>query len=156
MRNRGLAAATINRRLSTVRRLVKLARRLGLIDWAIDVEGMKAQPYRDTTGPGSDGWRKLLAAAKAAGDGPKARRDRAILRLLHDNAMRRGEVVAMDVEDLDLEGTRVAIVGKGQTERALADPQRADGGGAARLAGGEGGEAGPLFINFHPAQRVLA
>src|SRR5438093_1516323 len=72
--DRKLAAATINRRLSTVRRLVKLARRLGLIDWAVDVEGLRAEPYRDTAGPGADGWRRLLAAALAQGDGPKARR----------------------------------------------------------------------------------
>jgi len=43
--------------VSTLRRLVKLARRLGLVGWTIDVEGMKAQPYRNTTEPGADGWR---------------------------------------------------------------------------------------------------
>jgi hypothetical protein len=74
--DRTLAAATINRRLSTLRRLVKLARRLGLVDWTIDIEGMKAQPYRDTAGPGADGWRRLLEAAQAQGDGPQVRRDR--------------------------------------------------------------------------------
>jgi integrase/recombinase XerC len=151
LRDRGLAAATVNRRLSTVRRLVKLARRLGLIDWAVDVEGMKAQPYRDTSGPGADGWRRLLETAQAAGDGAKARRDRALLRLMHDNALRRSEVVALDVADLDLEGSRVAVVGKGQTERrwlTLNAPTVA----ALRdwlAARGEG--TGPLFLNFHAA-----
>jgi integrase len=78
------------------------------IAWSIDVEGMKAQPYRDTTGPRADGWR-----------------------LLHDNGLRRGEVVPLDVADLDLERARVAVVGKGQTERA----------------------PGPLFVNFDPARK---
>jgi integrase/recombinase XerC len=148
--DRGLAAATINRRLSTLRRLVTLARRLGLVEWSIDIEGLRSQPYRDTAGPGADGWRKLLDVAQAAGDGAKARRDRALLRLLHDNALRRGEVVALDVADLDLDGARVAVVGKGQTERrwltlngptvqALRDWMTA-----------RGGEPGPLFLNFDP------
>jgi integrase/recombinase XerC len=149
--DRGLAAATINRRLSTLRRLVKLARRLGLVDWSIDVEGMKAQPYRDTTGPGADGWRRLLDAAQAAGDGPKARRDRALLRLLHDNALRRGEVVALDVADLDLEGARVAVVGKGQTERRYLTLNGPTVQALRDWLAARGGEPGPLFVNFDPA-----
>jgi len=151
MRDRGLAAATINRRLSTVRRLVKLARRLGLIDWAVDVEGMKAEPYRDTTGPGADGWRRLLEAALAAGDGPKARRDRALLRLLHDNALRRGEVVALDVEDLDLEGARVAVVGKGRTERQFLTLNGPTVAALRDWLERRGTSPGPLFLNFNPA-----
>jgi len=151
--DRKLAAATINRRLSTLRRLVKLARRLGLIDWAIDVEGLRAEPYRDTAGPGADGWRRLLEAASVAGDGPKARRDRALLRLLHDNALRRGEVVALDVADLDLDGARVAVVGKGQTERrwlTLNGPTTA----ALRdWLAARGNTPGPLFLNFDPAHK---
>src|SRR5215210_4106092 len=151
--DRKLAAATINRRLSTLRRLVKLARRLGLIDWAVDVEGLRAEPYRDTAGPGADGWRRLLEAAQDAGDGPKARRDRALLRLLHDNALRRGEVVALDVADLDLEGARVAVVGKGQTERrwlTLNGPTVAT---LRDWLATRGTAPGPLFVNFDPARK---
>jgi len=151
--DRKLAAATINRRLSTVRRLVKLARRLGLIDWAIDVEGLRAEPYRDTAGPGADGWRRLLEAALAAGDGPKARRDRALLRLLHDNALRRGEVVALDVEDLDLEGARVAVVGKGQTDRRWLTLNGPTAQALRDWLAARGVAPGPLFVNFDPARK---
>ena len=150
--DRKLAAATINRRLSTVRRLVKLARRLGLIDWAIDVEGLRAEPYRDTAGPGADGWRRLLEAAQAAGNGPKARRDRALLRLLHDNALRRGEVVALDVADLDLEGARVAVVGKGQTDRRWLTINGPTAAALRDWLAARGDKPGPLFVNFDPAQ----
>ena len=151
--DRKLAAATINRRLSTLRRLVKLARRLGLIDWAIDVEGLRAEPYRDTAGPGADGWRRLLEAAQAAGDGPKARRDRCLLRMLHDNALRRGEVVALDVADLDLEGARVAVVGKGQTERRWLTLNAPTVAALRDWLAARGTAPGPLFLNFDPARK---
>src|SRR5260370_25682640 len=36
---RGLAPATINRRLAALRSLVKLARTLGLVPWILEVEG---------------------------------------------------------------------------------------------------------------------
>src|SRR5207249_3963181 len=43
---RGLAAATVNRRLAALRSLVKLARTLGLVGWSLEVEGLRAEPYR--------------------------------------------------------------------------------------------------------------
>lgn len=43
-----------------------------------------------------DGCRLLLEAAENE-------RDKALLRMLHDLALRRGECVALDLEDVDLE-----------------------------------------------------
>ena len=113
---RKLAAATIARRLAALRSMVKLARTLGRVAWTLEVEGPKSEAYRDTRGPGLDGWRDLLAEARTRLDTPKGLRDLAILRLLHDLALRRGEVVALDVADLDLDGGTVAVIGKGKTE----------------------------------------
>ena len=77
---RKLAAATIARRLAALRSMVKLARRAharrvgsGRVPWTLEVEGPRSQPYRDTTGPGQDGWRKILAAATLAAGGNPAR-----------------------------------------------------------------------------------
>src|SRR5262249_49265582 len=39
LRQRGLAAATVNRRLAALRSLVKLARTLGLVGWSLEVQG---------------------------------------------------------------------------------------------------------------------
>src|SRR5207248_2530037 len=98
---RGLAPATVNRRLAALRSLVKLARALGMSAWALEVEGVRAEAYRDTRGPGAEGFRRLLGAL-AGRPGAKAVRDRAILRLLYDLGLRREEVCRLDVEDLDL------------------------------------------------------
>ena len=75
--SRKLAPNTINRRLSTLRRAVRVARRLGLVDWSLDVELLRSESYRDTDGRGLEGWRALLAAAErvAAGGSPMALRD---------------------------------------------------------------------------------
>ena len=40
-----------------------------------------------------------------------------ILRLLFDLALRRGEVAALDFEDVDLKNNKISVLGKGRTEK---------------------------------------
>lgn len=132
---------------------MKMARTVGQVAWTLDVESPKAEPYRDTAGPGDAGWRAMLARAKAdaAGGPPKAIRDLAIIRLLHDLALRRGELVALDRADADLDGGTVAVVGKGRTEAVhltLPDPTRD---ALAAWTAVRGLEPGPLFVRLDRA-----
>lgn len=116
----GLAPATVNRRLAALRSISSLARRLGYVAWALEVENVRSTPYRDTRGPGLDGFRRLLHELEARGaKDAKAKRDRAALRLLFDLGLRRAEVVALDVEDVDLLRSTVSIIGKGHREKTL-------------------------------------
>jgi integrase/recombinase XerC len=124
---RGLAPATVNRRLAAVRSLVQLARTLGMVPWALDVSGVKSEAYRDTTGPGRKGFNRMLEAARERTDA-KGLRDVAVLRLLHDLGLRRAEVCRLDVEDLDLQADVLRVVGKGRREKVrltLPGPTRA-------------------------------
>lgn len=149
MVDRKLAATTVNRRLSALRAAVKLARQLGRVDWDLEVEGLKAEAYRDTRGPGSDGWGKLLAKAREQATMPKGRRDLAILCLLHDTALRRNEVVSIDVQDVDLAGSVVMVKGKGKSAKSpITIPSRTRGSLADWLAV-RGLEPGPLFRSLH-------
>ncbi|HET6203332.1 MAG TPA: tyrosine-type recombinase/integrase [Planctomycetota bacterium] len=116
---RGLAPATLNRRLSALRSVVALARLVGLASFRLEVPGEKAEPYRDTRGPGRSGIERVLAAVE--GDDLRARRDRAILRLLWDLALRRGEIASLRFADLDLAGRRLAVLGKGRSSREFLD-----------------------------------
>jgi integrase/recombinase XerC len=106
------ANATVNNRLAALRRLIELANRHDLIDWRLTVDDMRVTPYRDTRGPTPSQWKRLWAAAVTA-EGSFAVRNRAIVRLLRDGALRKSEVIGLDMDDLDLEGERVTIVGKG-------------------------------------------
>jgi integrase/recombinase XerC len=142
-----LAPNTINRRLSTLRRAVRVARRLGLVDWSLDVELLRSEAYRDTTGPGLEGWRAILAAAEkgAATGSPTGLRDLAIVRCLHDRGLRTIEVLRLDLADVDLEGKRLAVVGKGKRERSWLTINAPT---AAAIAGwirARGQARGPLF-----------
>ncbi len=150
LRGRGLQSATLNRRLAALRSLVKLARTLGLVAWALDVENAAVEPYRDTRGPGREGVRRLLGAL-AAGADPKSRRDYAALRLLYDLGLRRGEVVGLDVADVDLTAGTLAVLGKGRSQKAgltLPGPTKEV---LARWLAVRGMEPGPLFTNFDRA-----
>jgi integrase/recombinase XerC len=153
---RGLKAATVARRLAALRSVVKMARTVGQIAWALDVESPKAETYRDTAGPGGAGWRAMLARAKADAESgsPKAVRDLAIVRLLHDLALRRGELVALDLADLDLDGGTVAVVGKGRTDATLLTLPNPTRHALADWTARRGDDPGPLFVRLDRAARA--
>jgi len=120
----GLTAATVNRRLAAIRSAAKLARTLGISNWMPEVGNLKAQAFRDTVGPGLDGTRAMLTHARTQSPA-KALRDAALIRLLFDLALRRGEIAGLDLADIDREGRRVWIMGKGRTQkehRTLPEP----------------------------------
>ena len=149
---RGLSPATVNRRLAAVRSLVKLARLIGLVPWTLEVPGVQAEKYRDTRGPGRAGVVRLLETLDRQAT-PKARRDTAVVRLLYDLALRRGEVVGLDIEDVDLEDGSVLVIGKGRTEKTrLTLPSPTTAALRAWLLA-RGATSGPLFINFDRAQK---
>jgi integrase/recombinase XerC len=151
MIERGLQPATINRRVATLRSLVKFANTLGLVSWTLSIKNLPVLPYRDTDGPDRDGFRAMLAAAGTQ-PGPKGLRDVALLRLLHDLGLRRSEAVRLDVEDVDLPGNRILILGSGRSQKkepvTLPEPTRA---ALAAWLEARGSEPGPLFINFDRA-----
>ena len=124
MINAHLTPATINRRLAAVRSAVKLARTLGFTSWTPEIDGLKALAYRDTVGPGLDGTRAMMIQARAQ-DPVKSARDVALIRLMFDLGLRRGEVAGLNLEDIDRDSKRVWIKGKGRAQkesRTLPDP----------------------------------
>lgn len=141
----GLAPATINRRLASLRSLVKLARTLGLVGWTLEVESVPSMKYRDTRGCGVEGYRKALGAIP---DTDKGKRNRAMLRLMFDMGLRRGELVGIDLADYDAGAGRLWITGKGRREReALTVPAPTADAIAAWIVA-RGDADGPLFTNL--------
>jgi integrase/recombinase XerC len=150
---RELAPATINRKLAALRSLVKLARTVGVVTWALDVESLPQKRYRDTRGPGEVAVTKMLERASARADA-KGRRDYAIMRLAYDLALRRFQIATLDVGHVDVAAGQLQIVDKGQPEReavTLPEPTRA---ALAAWLELRGGEPGPLFVNFDRAGKA--
>ena len=150
--DRGLAPATINRRLAALRSLVRLARTVGIVPWTLEVPGLKAESYRDTRGPGLQGVRRLLRLASDRQDA-KGLRDLAVLRLLFDLGLRRGEVVALDLADVDVETGTLAVLGKGRAEKVrltLPEPTKQT---LVRWLTVRGLKHGPLFPNRDRARK---
>jgi integrase/recombinase XerC len=114
----GLAPATINVRLSAIKSLVNHGRKLGRCRFSLeDITHVRVEKYRDTSGVGVDDYRAILN--EVARETVKGKRDYAILRLLWDNALRRGELVATNVEDL--RDGKLWIIGKGKTQQQSID-----------------------------------
>lgn len=147
---RGLAPATVNRRLTALRSLVTLARTIGLVPWTLEVPGVESVAYRDTRGPGQAGYRRLLAVLDARVDA-KGRRDRAVLHLLYDLALRREEVVRLDLADLDLEAGTLLVLGKKRTQKERLTVPAPTREALAAWVAVRGTEPGPLFLNFDRA-----
>jgi len=115
---RHLAPATINRRLAAIRSLTKLARLLGVVPWAIEVQDVPQETLRDTRGPGVETVAEMLRLAAAPRDS-YAVRNVAMLRVMFDLALRVSEVRQLDVADLELDRGALWVAGKGQAEKQL-------------------------------------
>ena len=141
----GLSAATLALRLAALKSMVNLANLLGQCTWAIQVQGPAAKAYRDSRGPGPVKIQSVIQAAAAQHSRAKAARDTAILRMMHDMGLRRGEVAGLRLADMDFPEHRVWVQAKGALDR---DPVTLPDGTAAVVKAWlswRGELAGPLF-----------
>ena len=118
----GVARATVARRAAAIRTFYR---------WAMRTERVKADPSLRLVAPRrggrlpavlrqADADRLLDVAAVAADDeDPIHIRNRAVLELLYASGIRVGELVAIDVDDLDLGTNMVRVTGKGAKERVV-------------------------------------
>jgi integrase/recombinase XerC len=149
----GLSAVTVNRRLSTLRSVVALARTTGVISWELSVPGERAQPYRDTRGPGKPVISQILSALRIT-DTPKAKRDYAIVRLMLDLGLRRGEVARLSMEDIHLSDGTILVLGKGRTAKETLTLPRQTSQALQAWIETRGRTAGPLFLSFDRAKQA--
>lgn len=91
-----LSPGTRRRRRSALNSLVKMARSIGVCHFDLDVDWPKGREQRLMEGPTRDEYADLLAAAMQQ-DGLERLRDVALIRLMGERALRRGEVVSLDV-----------------------------------------------------------
>ena len=114
----GKARASVGRKVSSLRTFVKYLRREDVIEH--DPAAMAVAPKRDQTIPTylSEPEIERLIETPDTGD-PLGRRDRAILELFYASGLRLSELVAIDLEDLNISARMVRVMGKGGKERIL-------------------------------------
>ncbi|MGH2747704.1 MAG: tyrosine recombinase XerC [Actinomycetota bacterium] len=115
---RRYARRTIARKTSAVRSLLK---------WAVARELIGSNAAEDLSTPKLD--RPLPKVMKAADvarlcelppdDDAVGLRDRAVLELLYGSGLRVSELCGLDLDDVDIDGATVRVLGKGRKERVL-------------------------------------
>jgi site-specific recombinase XerD len=115
------ARATVAIRLAAVRRFYQAAVWRG---YRPDNPAAGIRPPRERTARDErvrflplEGLKRLLDAPR--GDGLRATRDRAMLALMGVHGLRVGEIVALDVADLDPDAGTVSVPGKGGKRRTV-------------------------------------
>jgi integrase/recombinase XerD len=109
-------ATTVSRMLSAVRTFHRFAVREGLAD--DDPTAGVVRPRLPRALPHPLTVDEVAAIVEAPrGDEPTGLRDRAILELLYGAGLRVSELTGLDVDDLDLDGAAVRVLGKGGKER---------------------------------------
>jgi|SRR5271157_2984444 len=147
--DRGLQPTTVNRKLSALRSLCDMAYTLGMINWKVRVKNQKiVSAMRDTQGPGKSGVQKLREEIAKRTDA-KGMRDKTILHLLYDLALRRSEVVGIDLEDVDLDRGTLHILGKGRLQKEMLTLPTRTRKILKDWMNVRGDWTVPLFVNFH-------
>ncbi|HEX7537932.1 MAG TPA: tyrosine recombinase XerC [Dermatophilaceae bacterium] len=118
----GAARSTLARRAASVRTFLRWATRTGVID--ADPSLRLVAPRRGRSLPGvlrQDEISAVLEVAAVAADDQDAIhvRDRAMVELLYASGIRVGELVGLDVDDLDFGSNLVRVMGKGSKERTI-------------------------------------
>jgi integrase/recombinase XerC len=115
---RGESRASAARKLAAVRTFLRYLKREGLIE--SDPGLLVVTPKREQKIPRHleiDEMVRLLETPDVSG--PLGRRDRAVLELLYASGLRLSELVALDLEDVNLGSRMVRVMGKGRKERLL-------------------------------------
>src|SRR5262245_52745286 len=116
-RNR-ISASSSSRKLSAVRTFIKYLKREELVD--DDPAALVASPKLGETIPAHltvDEMNQLLDMPDQRSE--LGRRDRAILELFYASGLRLSELVGLAIEDVDLSGRMVRVLGKGRKERLV-------------------------------------
>ncbi|MGH2723302.1 MAG: tyrosine recombinase [Actinomycetota bacterium] len=121
---RGYARSTVARKSAAVRSLYRHLAGRGLVEGNPAALLLAPKVPRLLPAVLKPGEAAVLVEAPAGGD-PYALRDRAILEMLYATGIRVAELCRLDVDELDLDGGRVRVFGKGGKEREVPMGDRA-------------------------------
>ncbi len=140
---RGLAAKSLQRRLSACRSFYRWLLRHGRIK-ASPAEGIRA-PKAPRKLPQVLDPDEAKALVEVPTDAPLGLRDRALLELFYSSGLRLSELCALCWRDLDLDGGLVTVLGKGGKQRTVPVGSHARNALQAWRKDGSAGEKDPVF-----------
>ena len=108
-----LAPNTINVRLAALRWFADAARRVGWVEWKLDVKNVKGGNVRDTEGPTPAEFRRILRVVNTA-EGRGAMRNRFMIYMLAFMGVRISSAISLDFENIDFESKRFKVKWKGE------------------------------------------
>jgi integrase/recombinase XerC len=149
---RKLAASTVNRHMAAIKFVTRMARLGGHIAWELEIPSLKVETYRNTLGPGRKPVSEVVQELLPKAD-PLSARNLAIIGLLFNQGLRRGEVAGLDLEHLDPERGRLSILGKGRSGREWVTLARGTCDYIERWLSAGGAAPGPCFFNLDRAAK---
>jgi integrase/recombinase XerC len=136
---RGRSRSTLARRASGARSFTSWAVSMGLAGHDVGASLARpkaASPLPEVLRQEQAGQLMTAAAASAAEGGPLALRDLAILEVLYATGIRVGELVGLDIDDVDDARRTLRVFGKGSKERTVPFGQPAEAALSRWLTGG--------------------
>jgi integrase/recombinase XerC len=114
----GASRATAARKLAAIRTFGRYLRREGLVEG--DPAGLVATPKREQKIPAHLSIAEMQALLETPDRAtPLGRRDQAMLELFYASGLRLSELVGLDLDDVNLAGRIVRVMGKGGKERQV-------------------------------------
>jgi len=114
----GKSRSTAARKLAAIRTFLRYLRREGLID--SDPGTLIATPRRELRMPAHLSENEMSKMLDAPDDEqPLGRRDHAILELFYASGLRLSELAGLDLDDVNLSGRMVRVLGKGGKQRLV-------------------------------------
>ena len=152
-----ISATSSARKLSAIRTFVRFLRREDLVE--NDPAALVAAPKRPETIPAHLTVEEMIRLLEMPDSStPLGRRDRAILELFYASGLRLSELVGLDMEDVNVSGRMVRVMGKGSKQRLVPfNTSTADAIRAylkdrvvseMREEARHGGKPAPLFLNY--------
>jgi integrase/recombinase XerC len=118
LQKRGISRASAARKLAAIRTFARYLRREGLLE--DDPSSLVGTPKREQRLPAHLGEAEMTRLLEMPDvSQPLGRRDRAILELFYASGLRLSELVGLGLEDVNLSGRIVRVLGKGRKERLV-------------------------------------
>lgn len=147
-----LSPNTISQRIAGIRFYVHQAKRVGWVDWEVEVEVPKIEKVKDTRGPTSEEFKEILRVVSEL-DGGTATRNKLMVYMLSFMGLRIDSVLSIDLEHIDMKRKEVMVRWKGKKHRVLRPIPKSTMKLMKDWLKERGDQPGPLFLSYDMAEK---